>query len=81
MEAILRPVDLPVSQERQSDDVVAGPIQIMLELRDGVEAELIDGRPVVPLDETVEFANEHYATFQSAVDMLDQIYEDVDVVQ
>ena len=53
----------------------------MLELRDGVEAELIDGRPVVPLDETVEFAKEHYATFQSAVDMLDQIYEDVDVVQ
>jgi hypothetical protein len=53
----------------------------VLELRDGVEAELIDGRPVVPLDETIEFANEHYATFQSALDMLDRMYEEIDVAQ
>lgn len=69
--------DLPVSQERQPIDDVDGPIQIVLELLDGIEAESVDGRPVIPLDETVEFANEHYATFQSALDMLDRKYEDV----
>lgn len=69
---------LPVAQERQPADDVDGPIQIVLELRDDVETELIDGRPVIPLDETVEFANEHYATFQSALDMLDRMYEEVD---
>ena len=69
---------LPVARERQSVDDVDGPIQIVLELRDDVDAELVDGRPVVPLDETVEFANEHYATFQSALDMLDRMYEEVD---
>jgi hypothetical protein len=42
---------------------------------------LIDGRPVVPLDETVEFAKDHYATFQSALDMLDRMYEDIDIAQ
>ena len=69
---------LPVARKRQSVDDVDGPIQIVLELRDDVDAELVDGRPVVPLDETVEFANEHYATFQSALDMLDRMYEEVD---
>ena len=69
---------LTVAQERRPADDVEGPIQIVLDLRDTVEAELVDGRPVIPLDETVEFANEHYATFQSALDMLDRMYEDVD---
>lgn len=68
----------PVSQERQPVDDVVGPIQIVLEPRDDVEVEIVDGRPVIPLDETIEFANEHYATFQSALEMLDRMYEDVD---
>jgi hypothetical protein len=68
----------PVAQERQPVDDVDGPIQFVLEPRDDIEVELVDGRPVIPLDETVEFANEHYATFQSALDMLDHMYEDVD---
>ena len=59
------------------DRIVDGPIQIVLELRDDVDAELVDGRQVIPLDETVEFANEHYATFQSALDMLDRMYDEV----
>jgi len=69
---------LPVARERQPVDDVDGPIQFVLELRHDVEAELVDGRPVIPLDETIDFATEHYATFQSALDMLDRMYEDVD---
>ena len=68
----------PVARERQPVDDVDGPIQIVLELRGGVEAELVDGRPVIPIGETIEFANEHHATFQSALEVLDRMYEDVD---
>lgn len=45
--------------------------------RETLEAEFVDSRPVIPLQETIEFAREYYATFQSALDMLDQMYEDV----
>ena len=68
----------PVARDRQPADDVEGRIQFVLEPRDDIEVELVDGRPVIPLDETVEFANEHYATFQSALDMLNRMYEDVD---
>lgn len=69
---------IPVNQERQSPDDVAGAIQVVLEIQDTVDAEQVDGRPVIPLDETVAFAREHYATFQSALDMLGRMYDDVD---
>jgi hypothetical protein len=70
--------DIPVSQERQSREKIDGPLQIVVERRDSIDAELVDGRPVISLDETVEFAREHYATFQSALSMLDRMYEEVD---
>ncbi len=70
--------DVPVAQERRPADDVDGPLQIVLEPRETVEAEFVDGRPVVSLQETVDFAREHYATFQSALDVLDRMYEDVD---
>jgi len=38
----------------------------------------VDGRPVISLQETVAFANEHYAHFQSALDMLGRMYDSVD---
>jgi hypothetical protein len=70
--------DIPVAQERQPTDAIEGPLQIVLEPRKTVEAEFVDGRPVIPIEETITFAREHYATFQSALDMLDRMYEDVD---
>jgi DNA-binding MarR family transcriptional regulator len=69
---------IPTAQERQPADDVAGPLQIVLDPRAEVDAELVDGRPVIPLAETVAFARAHYATFESALDMLDQMYNDVD---
>jgi len=36
---------------------------------------MVDGRPVIPLQETAAFANEHYAHFQSALDMLGRMYD------
>jgi hypothetical protein len=58
---------------RDPDDY---PIFIAVEI--SVEAELVDGRPVIPLDETLKFAREHCAAFQSALDMLDRMYDEVE---
>jgi DNA-binding IscR family transcriptional regulator len=70
--------DIPVAQERQPADEITQAIQFVLEPCATVEAETVDGRPVIPLQETVEFARDHYATFQSALDMLGRMYEEVD---
>ncbi len=69
---------IPATEERQPVDTVDGRLQVILELREQLTADNVDGRPVIPLEETVEFATDHYATFESALEMLDQMYEDVD---
>ena len=69
---------IPTAEERQSAEDLDGAIQVVLEPRSQIEAEMVDGRPVIPLQETVAFANESYATFESALDLLGRMY-DVDV--
>jgi len=69
---------VPTSEERQPAEDLDGAIQVVLEPRPQIDAELVDGRPVIPLQETVAFANEYYATFQSALDMLGRMYDEVD---
>ena len=69
---------VPTAQERQPAENIDGAIQIVLEPRSRIETEVVDGRPVIPLRETVAFANEYYATFESALDMLGRMYDDVD---
>jgi hypothetical protein len=69
---------IPTAEERQPDDDLDGAIQVVLEPRPQIEVEMVDGRPVIPLQETVAFANEYYATFESALDMLERMYDDVD---
>jgi len=69
---------IPTAKERQPADDLNGAIQVVLEPQSQIEAEMVDGRPVISLQETVAFANEYYATFESALDMLDQMYDDVD---
>ncbi|WP_081603688.1 RNA polymerase subunit sigma-70 [Natronorubrum tibetense] len=66
------------TEERQSVDEHDGRLQVVLEPREQITAEVVDGRPVIPLEETIEFATEHYATFESALEMLDRMYEDID---
>lgn len=61
-----------------SAEEIEGSIQIVLEPRTDITTGTVDGRPVIPLEETVEFATEHYATFESALDMLDRMYDDVE---
>ncbi|QLG29954.1 RNA polymerase subunit sigma-70 (plasmid) [Halorarum halophilum] len=66
------------AEERQPADDLDGAIQVVLEPRSRIETEMVDGRPVIPLQDTVAFANEYYATFESALDMLARMYDDVD---
>ena len=37
------------------------------------------GRPVIPRAETIEYMRDHYAQFQSALAMLDRMYEDLNL--
>jgi len=69
---------IPTSEERQPTEDLDGIIQVVLEPRSQIDAEMVDGRSVIPLQETVAFANEYYATFESALDMLGRMYDDVD---
>ena len=69
---------IPTSGERQPAEDLDGAIQVVLEPRSQIDAELVNGRPVISLQKTVAFANEYYATFQSALDMLDRMYDEVD---
>lgn len=69
---------IPTAQQRQPANEIPGPLQIVLEPRAQVDAEMVDGRPVVSRSETVAFAREHYATFESALDILDRMYDDVE---
>jgi hypothetical protein len=68
---------IPTAEERQPGDDLDGALQVVLEPRPQIGAEMVDGRPVIPLQETVAFANEYYATFESALDMLGRMYDDV----
>jgi len=69
---------IPTSEDRQPTEDLDGAIQVVLEPRSQIDTEMVDGRSVIPLQETVAFANEYYATFQSALDMLGRMYDDVD---
>ncbi|WP_324761221.1 RNA polymerase subunit sigma-70 [Haloarcula montana] len=69
---------IPIGQERQLSEEVDGPIQYVLEARETVKADSVDGHPVISIDDTLSFARDHYATFQPALDMLDRMYDDVE---
>lgn len=78
-EAFFERFGLPTARQRQPADTVDGPVQVVLDPGDGIEATTIDGDPVVPLSEAVTFAREHYATFEPALEMLDNMYDAVDI--
>lgn len=69
---------IPTTVERRPPDEIEGPVQIVLTPTEDLTVEFVDGRPVISLEETLAFAREHYATFQSALDMLDRMYDEVD---
>jgi DNA-binding Lrp family transcriptional regulator len=78
-EAFFESFDLPTAFERQPRSELDGPLQIILEPRPSLDIEHVEGYPVIPRDETIEYMRENYAQFQSALAMLDRMYEDLDL--
>jgi len=70
---------LPTAFERQPRDELGVPLQIVLEPRPSLDVERIEGYPVIPRPETIEYMREHYAQCQSALAMLDRMYGDLDL--
>jgi DNA-binding Lrp family transcriptional regulator len=71
--------ELPTAFERQPRDALDGPLQIVLDARSELRTDHVDGYPVVSRSETIDYMHEHYATFQSALSMLDRMYDDLDL--
>lgn len=71
--------DLPTAFERQPRDDIDGPLQVVLDPQPTLEIEHVEGYPVIPRAETIEYMYEHYAQFQSALAMLDRMYDDLDL--
>ena len=65
--------------ERRSTESFDGSLQVVLDDRPAVNPDHVEGYPVVPRSETIEFMQDHYATFQSALAMLDRMYDDLDL--
>lgn len=70
---------LPTAFERQSSESFGGPLQIVLDPQSSLAIEHVEGYPVIPRAETIAYMREHYAQFQSALSMLDRMYEDLDL--
>lgn len=70
---------LPTAFERQPSDEIDGALQIVFDLHPSLEIEDVEGYPVIPREDTIEYMRDHYAQFQSALAMLDRMYEDLDL--
>jgi DNA-binding Lrp family transcriptional regulator len=70
---------IPTGFERRPEDSFEGPLQIVLDERSVLNPDHVEGYPVISRRETIEFMRKHYATFQSALAMLDRMYDDLDL--
>jgi hypothetical protein len=70
---------IPTGFERQPEDSFEGPLQVVLNKRSVLDPDHVEGYPVIARRETIAFIREHYATFQSALAMLNRMYDDLDL--
>ncbi|WP_114578375.1 winged helix-turn-helix domain-containing protein [Saliphagus sp. LR7] len=70
---------LPTTFERQPRGETAGPLQIVLDPQSSLEIEDVEGYPVIPREETIAYMQDNYAQFQSALAMLDRMYDGLDL--
>jgi len=60
-ETFFESFDLPTAFERQPQDELDGPLQIVLEPRASLDIEHVEGYPVILRAETIEYMRENYA--------------------
>jgi len=70
---------LPTAFERQPRPQLDSPLQIVLDPRPDLAPEDVEGYPVISRAETIAYMRDHYAQFQSALAMLDRMYDDLDL--
>jgi hypothetical protein len=70
---------LPTAFERQPPDAIDSPLQIVLDPQPTITSELVEGYPVIPREETLHYMRDSFAQFQSGLDMLDRMYDDLDL--
>jgi len=68
---------IPTGFERRPEDSFEGPLQVVLNERSVLNPNHVEGYPVISRHETIAFMQEHYATFQSALAMLNRMYDDL----
>lgn len=78
-DAFFERYSIPTALERQPREELDGALQVVLEPRRRLESDWVEGYPVVPRAETIEYMQEHLAQFQSALAMLDRMYDDLDL--
>jgi len=78
-ESFFASFDVPTALERQPPESVSGSLQVVLDPRSVLDVDILEGRPVVTREETIEYMYEHYAHFQSGLSMLDRMYDDLDL--
>jgi hypothetical protein len=71
--------DIATAFERQPSDTISGLLQVVLYPQSELDIELVNGYPVIPREETIDYMEEHFASFQPALEMLDQMYDDIDL--
>ncbi len=65
---------IPAFEKRRPVDDIEGDIQIVVEKGDFSDLEWIEGKPVIPLEETVEYMEENHVHFRPALDMIEEMY-------
>lgn len=78
-ESFFESFGIPTAFERQPRESIEGPLQIVLDPRTALDVEHVEGYPVIPRAETIAYMHEHSAQFQSALSMLDRMYDDIDI--
>ena len=78
-EAFFDSFGLPTGFERQPQAELDSSLQIVLEPQSSLNMTHVEGYPVIPRSDTIEYMHENYAQFQSALAMLDRMYEDLDL--
>ncbi|GAB6879354.1 hypothetical protein JCM17823_16280 [Halorubrum gandharaense] len=71
--------NLPTTFERKPQENFKTPLQFVLEPRPSLDINYVDGYPVIPRAETIDYMRENYAQFQSAFAMLDRLYDDLNL--
>ena len=78
-ESFFESFGLPTADERQPRESLDGAPQVILTPYSSLDIEHIEGYFVIPREETIAYMREHYAQFQSALAMLNRMYDDLDL--